>query len=132
MFKKDIIGSSESPWGAPVILAVKKDSGTHLLMDYRKLNEVTHRDAYPLPDIQMCLYALTAARFFCSLYFTSSYWQIRVCEQDHEKISFVPHKGLFQFKVIPFRLVHTPASFVHLMEVMLRGLQWKHYFAIPG
>ena len=67
MLKDDIIEESNSPWGSPIVLVKKKCGETRLCVDYRKLNDVTRKDAYPLPDIQMFLDSLSGSSFFCSL-----------------------------------------------------------------
>ena len=57
-------------------------------MDYMKLNSVTHQDAYPLPRIDATLDSLAGATYFTRLDLASGYWQVKVEEQDKEKIAF--------------------------------------------
>ena len=85
-------------------------------IDYRRLNQATKVDAYPLPHIEDSLNTLGGARFFCSLDLASGYWQVEMDAADREKTAFVTQGGLYEFRVMPFGLVNAPAMFERLME----------------
>ena len=91
-------------------------------MDYRKLNLVTHRDAYPLPRIDATLDSLVGCKFFTTLDLASGYWQVALEETDKEKTTFSTPEGHFEFNVMPFGLTNAPATFQRLMECALAGL----------
>ena len=91
-------------------------------MDYRKLNSVTHHDAYPLPRIDSTLDALAGSRYFTTLDLASGYWQVALKEEDKEKTAFSTRQGHFEFNVMPFGLTNAPATFQRLMECVLAGL----------
>ena len=59
MFKRDVIRQSNSPWAEPIILVKKNDGSTRFCVDYRRLNQVTHKDAYPLPVLILHLILLS-------------------------------------------------------------------------
>lgn len=125
MLKDDVIQPSRSPWASPVVLVKKKDGTLRFCVDYRKLNQVTKKDVYPLPRIDDSLDRLRNARYFSSMDLKSGYWQIEVDERDREKTAFVTPDGLYEFKVLPFGLCSAPATFQRLMDTVLSGLKWK-------
>jgi hypothetical protein len=124
MLERGVIEPSISPWASPVVLVTKKDGTARFCVDYRKLNDVTVKDAYPLPRIDECLDSLAGAKWFNSTDLNSGYWQIGMAQEDKEKTAFATHMGLYQFTVLPFGLVSAPSTFSRLMEETFRGMQW--------
>ena len=106
-------------------MVTKKDGSKRFCVDYRKLNDITIKDAYPLPRIDASLDQLSGAEWFTCLDLNSGYWRVEVEESDRPKTAFVSRRGLFEFRVMPFGLCNTPATFERLVETVLAGLNWQ-------
>ena len=122
MSKQGVIEPSASPWSSPVVFVKKKDGSLQFCIDYRKLNDVTVKDSYPLPRIDDSVEALAGASWFSTLDLKSGYWQVELDDQAKEKTAFSIGTGLWQFTVMPFGLSNAPATFERLMEQVLAGL----------
>ena len=104
---------------------VQKDGSVRFCVDYRKVNSVTRKDAYPLPRVDDTLDTLAGSRLFTTLDLATGYWQVEVAEEDQPKTAFTTPEGLFQFRVMPFGLCNAPATFQRLMDRVLDGLKWS-------
>ena len=125
MLSQRVIVPSKSPWASPIVLAPKKNDSYRLCVDDRKLNEVTVRDAYPIPRIDDTLDALHNAHFISTLDLRSDYWQVEIDETSKPITAFGTHRGLFECTVMPFGLANAPATFQRLMDIVLAGLKWQ-------
>lgn len=124
MQENDIIQPSCSPWAAPIVLVRKRDGSLRFCVDYRKLNDLTTKDAYPLPRIDDALDSLHNACWFSTLDLASGYWQVEVDPKDRHKTAFITRQGLFEFNVLSFGLCNSPGTFQRLMDLVLADLQW--------
>ena len=125
MLKARVIRPSHSDWTSPIVLASKKDGETRFCVDFRRLNEVTRKDAFPLPLISDLLDKFAAARYFTSLDLRTGFWQIRMKQEDAAKTAFLTRQGLYEFTVMPYGLTNAPATFQRLMNQVLAGLLWN-------
>lgn len=123
MISNDIIEESDSPWSAPVILVPKGENDVRVCVDYRKLNQITKPDRYPLPRIDDLLHQAKAMPYMSTIDLQSGYWQIKVHEDDQEKTAFVSPFGIYKFKRMPFGLCNAPATFQRLMDKFVNGLR---------
>ena len=88
MLKEDIIEPANGPWASPVVLVTKKDVSVRFCINFRKVNSVTRKDAYPLPRIIDCLDTLGGSEWFCTLDLASGYWQVPMKQEDRPKNGF--------------------------------------------
>ncbi|TFY51092.1 hypothetical protein EVJ58_g10744 [Rhodofomes roseus] len=116
-----IIEPSESSWSSPLLPVRKKDGKLRICVDYRALNAVTKRNAYPLPRIDDSYQNLAGAKYFTSLDLRSGYWQVRLADDAKPKTAFQTRFGHYQFRVMPFGLVNAPATFQNMMNDILRN-----------
>lgn len=120
-----IIEPSNGPWASQTVLVTKPDGTSRLCIDYRKLNDVTRKDSYPLPLISDSLDTLGGSSWFSSMDLSSGYYQVQMDPNHKEKTAFTSYEGLYQFKYLSFGLCNAVATFERLMEFVLRGLHWK-------
>ena len=86
MLHKNLITPTKSPWAAPIVLVKKKDGTSRFCVDYRQINAVTRKDAYPLPRVDDILETLAGSQLFSTLDLGSGYWQVEVKPEDREKL----------------------------------------------
>ena len=125
LIRQGVIWKSKSPWASPLMFVEKPDGTLRPVIDFRALNEVTCRDAFPIPCIQDCLDAVSGATLFSTLDLTSGYHQVPVREEDIPKTAFICKYGLFESPVVPFGVTGAPALFQRVMELAMSGLQWS-------
>jgi len=89
-------------------------------VDYRRVNDVSRFDAYPMPRVDELLDRLGTARFSTTLDLTKGYWQIPLSPESKEKTAFSTPYSLYQFRTLPFGLFGAPATFQRLMDRVLR------------
>jgi deoxyuridine 5'-triphosphate nucleotidohydrolase len=125
MVDAGIAQPSTSPWASPIVVAMRKNGKKRLCVDYRKLNSVTKKDAYPLPRIDEMMDALGKAKWFSSTDLTNGFWQIGMHPDSVQKTAFISREGLYEFNVMPFGVCNGPPTFQRAMDNMLGNYNWK-------
>jgi RNase H-like domain found in reverse transcriptase/Reverse transcriptase (RNA-dependent DNA polymerase)/Aspartyl protease len=120
LLEKRLIRPSNSPYAAPILFVRKKDGGLRMCVDYRKLNDITIKDKYPLPRMEEMLDQLSGAKVFTKIDLRQGYHQVRIKPEDVQKTAFRTRYGMFEFVVMPFGLTNAPATFMRMMNNLLR------------
>ncbi|GJT36259.1 reverse transcriptase domain-containing protein [Tanacetum coccineum] len=131
---------SDSPWVSPVhcvpkkggITVVKNDdneliptrlvTGWRVCIDYRKLNEATRKDHFPLPFMDQMLERLTGNQYYCFLDGFSGYFQIPIDPKDQEKTTFTCPYRTFAYGRMPFGLCNAPDTFQRCMMAIFHDM----------
>ncbi|GJQ74985.1 hypothetical protein Trydic_g17515 [Trypoxylus dichotomus] len=122
---------SQSPWSSPIWIVPKKldASGQQkwriAVIDYRKVNEKTIDDRYPLPNINDILDKLGRCNYFTTLDLASGFHQIELQSDPIPKTAFNVENGHYEFIRMPFALKDAPATFQRVMDNVLKDLQNK-------
>ena len=128
MLRAKVIEPSMSPWSSPVCMVKKKDGTYRYCIDYRRVNAVTRKDAFPVPHVKDALDSLRGARYFATIDMLSGYWQMPMTERAKACSAFCTRRGLFQFTRMLFGLSNAPASFCRLMQIIFKDMLHKCCF----
>lgn len=129
MLELGVVIPSKSAWSSPIVLVDKPDGSKRFCVNYRQLNSVTKRDAYPLPQVTTILDRLRDSRYLSSLDVKSAYWQIPLANDSREKTAFtVQGRGLFEFITMPFGLHNAPATWQRFIDRVIGADLEPHVF----
>ncbi|XP_078495885.1 uncharacterized protein LOC144751873 [Ciona intestinalis] len=125
MKEQNLIRHSTSPWSSPIVLVKKKSGEMRFCVDYRRLNDVSKKNSYPIPRVDDSLDEMSGSVYFSTLDLKSGYWQIPMDHESREKTAFSSHVGLYEFNVMPMGLSNSAATFQNLMRIVLNGIEWN-------
>jgi hypothetical protein len=115
-----LIRPSYSPYAAPALLVPKHDGTWRMVVDYKKLNNITIKDSHPLPKLEQAIQTLGGGyRFFSKFDMKSGFWQIPIEEEDRHKTAFITPEGLYEWNVLAQGLKNSPPSFQRVMADIL-------------
>ena len=121
-----IIRRCDSQWNTPLVCVWKKEKqDIRLCLDFRALNKITERRAFPMPNIEEMLDILNGAKYFSTIDLGSAYYQVELEEESKEKTAFSTKTGQFCFNRMPFGIAAAPATFQKLMTTVLGEIIWK-------
>jgi len=104
------------------LIAVRKTIGWRMCIDFRKLNDATRKDHFPLPFIDQMLERVAGHEYYCCLDGYSGYLQIPMASQDQEKTTFTCPYGTFAYKRMPFGLCNASATFQRCMMAIFSDM----------
>ena len=122
MLNNGICRPSKSPWSSQVLLVRKKDGSMRFVIDYRKLNDNTKRDDYPMPNVRDLIDELNGAKYFSCMDLPSAYWHIPMEETSIEKTAFEIPRGKFEMLRMPYGLVNSQATQQRHMDTVLKDV----------
>lgn len=125
MLASGVIRPSCSPYAFEPHLVLKKTNDWRFCVDFRRLNEVTQADGWPMPRIQDLVRSVRNSSYFVGLDLRSGYWQIPMHPASIPCTAFRTRSGLYEFQVLPFGLKTAPATFTRLMDTVVGDLFWR-------
>nr|XP_015210947.1 PREDICTED: uncharacterized protein LOC107078390 [Lepisosteus oculatus] len=120
MLEMGIIEESHSEWASPIVLIPRPDGTIRFCNNFKRLNEISRFDAYPMPCIDELIERLGNARYISTLDLTKGYWQVPLAKEDKAKTAFAKPEGLYMYRFVPFGLHGAPTTFQRLMDRILR------------
>ena len=117
-----IVRRSDSPWASPLHIVAKSGGGWRACGDFRRLNDVTVDDRYPLPHIQDFNMNMDGACIFSKIDLVRGYNQIPMATDHVKKTAIITPFGLWEFLRMPFGLKNSAQAFQRLMDGVLRGI----------
>lgn len=121
--KLGVIEPSRSPWAAPVFI-VYRNNKPRMVIDLRKFNESVIPDEFPLPKQEDILQALSGAQWLTTLDALAGFTQLTMSDSASEKLAFRTHRGLWQFRRMPFGYRNGPSVFQRVMQNVLAPFLW--------
>ena len=122
LLENDFIEPSKSNWSSPCILVPKPDGTYRMCTDYRKVNNVTKSDTFPIPRMDDCIDRIGPAKYVTKFDLLKGFWQVPLTDRAKEISAFVTPDGLFQYKVAAFGMKNSPATFQRLINDVIAGL----------
>ncbi|CAF2258370.1 unnamed protein product [Rotaria magnacalcarata] len=119
-----IIRRCYSAWSSCIVPVKKKCGGLRLAIDYRRLNDLTLKDSFPLPNLTDAVYNLHGAKYFSTLDLTRGYYNVPMHEDSIHMTAFSTSRSHWEFVRMPFDLCNAGATFQRLMNLVLCGFRW--------
>ena len=122
LLENDFIEPSQSNYSSPCILVPKSNRTYRMCTDYRKVNSVTKTDSFPIPRIDDCIDKVGNSKYVTKFDLLKGFWQVPLTDRAKEVSAFATPNGLYQYKVMPFGMKNSPATFQRLVNNVICGL----------
>ena len=123
MKKTGTVIESRTPWRSSIVLVKKKDGTLRPCLDFRKLNEVTIEDPFPIPVLEEALGKVAGYDWYTKLDMSKAYNQIRLTEEASYKCGFMTEDNVYQMKRMHFGLKNATAEFMRAMMLVIQGME---------
>nr|CAD2180707.1 unnamed protein product [Meloidogyne enterolobii] len=123
LVKAGVMVESDTPWLTPFVVVQKKDGSIRPCLDFRKLNEITVPDHYPLPRLEVIMEKVGNCNFYSSLDLASGYLQIKLTDNASRKCGVITEDKIYQMTHMPFGLKNATSVFCRAMTNVLSGLE---------
>ena len=122
MLNQGIIRPSSSPFNFPLLCVLKGDGSWRVVVDFRKLNESTIPDRYPVPAMEDLIMSIGRNRYFTTLDLLNGFLQVPLEESFMHMTAFSTDRGHFEYTRMPFGLMSSPITFSRLINTVFEGL----------
>ena len=122
LLENDFIEPSQSNYSSPCILVPKSNGTYRMCTDYRKVNSVTKTDSFSIPRIDDCIDKVGNSKYVTKFDLLKGFWQVPLTDRAKEVSAFATPNGLYQYKVMPFGMKNSPATFQRLVNNVICGL----------
>jgi hypothetical protein len=130
MIEWGVAEPSDSDYGASILIIWKKDGRPRVCIDYRKLNAVTQKDRYPMPDTNEALDRLAESKYRSKMDLCTGFWQIPLEKESRRYAAFTTRRGLYQPTAMPLGLTNSPSTFQRVMNQVIGDAKgrwaWVH------
>ena len=123
MLKCGVLKESRTPWRTSLVMVQKKDGTLRPCIDFRKLNQVTVEDPFPIPVLEEALGRVAGHEWYTKLDLSKGYWQIKLSEDSSLKCGLVTEDNVYQMVKMPFGLKNATAEFMRAMALVTHGME---------
>ena len=123
MLQNNIIEPSKSEWSSPCILVPKPDGSFRFVTDFRKVNQCTKTNSYPIPRIDDCIDKIGNAKFVSKFDLLKGYWQVPLTHRAKEISAFCTPDALYQYCVMPFGMKNAAATFQGMVNHIVADIE---------
>ncbi len=117
-----VIEPSHSPWASPVHMVRKADGTWRMVIDYRQMNKQIRADTYPLPLISEILHDIAGHKYYITLDLNWGFWNLPLTPASRPMTAFITHRGLHQYRVLPFGMRNSPSEFQRMSDAVFGHL----------